>query len=189
MAKMFEIMSVVLFLVSFFPYAWEIMKKRIHPVMATWGVFALLDAISLLALWKSGAVTPLAVLALLSSTGVVLLSLIYGKKGWSYVDLICFILAVVAILAWQLMQDPFYGLCISQAAILVAAVPTFASVYRNPANESLLAWGINLLSGSALIFALFLRDARGIELWLQPYVFFLIQATIVVLILRGPEKT
>lgn len=189
MARLLEVCSIILFFISFLPYAVEIVKDRIKPVTATWAVWALLDLITLFALWQAGSVTPLAILALTASGGVVILSLRYGERGWSYMDAGCFMLSILAVVAWKLTQDPFYGLCISQAAVFIAAIPTFVSVYRDPANESLLAWGINLLSGTSLIIALFLRDARGIEVWLQPYVFWIIQGTIVVLVLRNPQKT
>ena len=55
--------------------------------------------------------------------------------GWSKSDLICFLIALIGIISWQITKNPTLALYYAVAADFTGFVPTLIKTYRLPKTE------------------------------------------------------
>lgn len=187
-SKVFSGISMLLFLGSFFPYIVAIIKKEIQPTVASWMIWAVIDGITVLALYQKNSLNVIAVLALFGSLTVACLALFLGEKGWSFFDKVCVGLALLAVVLWLISNEPLWGLILSQIAGLIAAIPTFISTFEDPTRESRLGWMMNWFACIFLVISLGLVAQEGISIWIQPAFFVLIQSTEILLLFKIVRK-
>lgn len=176
-----EIISMIaggIFLLSFIPYIKGIIKKENKPMVSSWFIWVTLDWITGLAMMDKGVLNWLMIAALTGGTTTLVLAFIYGDRKLSKMDYYCLLMAFIGILLWYKV-DSIYAIIISQITMLVGSLPTILSVYKEPSNESKVAWMINFISCLLQVFAL---KSMKLEEVLQPLNFLLIQGVMVYLL-------
>ena len=68
----------------------------------------------------------------------------YGYKEYGLVDKICFVLAILAIILWQITREPLVALALSIVADAIATWPTIVKTYRYPKTEAPFPWLMTL---------------------------------------------
>ena len=164
-----SILSGAVFLLGFFPYLRTILQGKTRPAKATWTLWAIIDIITLLGMQAEKSLNGHIIAATFGAALVALLSLRYGQRGWTRVDLACMSGAIMAILAWIIWDSPVSGILFCQIVNAIGAVPTFQSILRNPENEDPLSWRIFWISGLLAISAM---PQWSLEDSLQPLTFF-----------------
>jgi hypothetical protein len=147
-------------MVAIVPYIKDILHGTTRPNIVSWALWVLLLLISLLAQVNAGASwSALMVFGdLIGTSTILVLCLVgygYGKYGW--VEFVCTILAIVAIIAWRLEHQPVLAICFAALADLMAATPTLVKSYRDPWSEApgqyfLIAFAAGLAMLSTTIF-------------------------------------
>ena len=174
----------VLFLVAFLPYVWAIISGSADPSPISWGIWASVDTLALLAMRKKQAPIGQISGAVIGASIVTILALIYGTPTMGSIEWVSVIGAVVGIVLWQVSGNATLAIISSQIATFIGAFPTFAHGYNNPAKEDPVAWTIWLVS---CVCALLAVRKWNLEEALQPLNFTAIEAIMVTLVVIIPH--
>jgi hypothetical protein len=166
------------------PYVVAILRGRAKPAKATWAIWALLDSIALAGMYAEDAVNAQIVIALLGAMAITALGLKYGRGGWTALDRVCLGGAVLAIVLWKAYDSPVLGIMTSLSGVLIGALPTFVSAWKDPSKEDRTAWTLFFVSGLLAVVAIpswTLQDAA------QPLIFFVVNATVALFVYVRPR--
>lgn len=180
MQKMLSLIAGVLFVLAFVPYINSILRgklvngKRIYtrPSKVTWVIWATLDTITLAGMMAKDAVNGQIVGAVIGAWMVAVLTLIYGKPGWTRLDKFCLAGAALGI-TFMKVFNPTMGIVTSLSVVFLGSIPTFKGAYENPAQEDRTAWTIFWLSCVAAVLAIPTFDLDNAS---QPITFFVIES-------------
>ncbi|MBI2474271.1 MAG: hypothetical protein HYV68_01080 [Candidatus Taylorbacteria bacterium] len=182
------IISGVIGAASIVPYVYDILYGTTRPNIVTSSVWTLLQGIVVAAQWSAGAswsiILP-AVLCFNTAFVTVLCLRGYGYKNYGLIDKLCFVLALLAIVLWQITANPLVGLLLAIVADLLATVPTIVKTYKEPRSESLPAW---LMSIVASVLALISTTRLDVANVAYPIYFIGVDITITFLALRRYRK-
>lgn len=143
--------------IGYVPYYRDVLRRKTNPHPFTYGIWALLSAITFAAQLAKGAGPGAWVTAVpvIMGLGVVILTLNYGgKREIVRIDWILLAAALCAIVAWRLTSDPLYAVLISTFASACAFVPTFRKSYHKPDEETALSYALGALRSFVAIPAL-----------------------------------
>lgn len=177
--KVFDVVSFTLFLLAFVPYIRAILARTTEPEKASWGIWAAADTLLFIAMMQGGAFNLQIFAAVIAATGVFVLSLKFGKSGWTLVDKICAVGAVVGAALWWYFGESVIGVLASCVVLLVGSLPTFNHAWTNPEKENRGAWMLFWLSCVAELLAL---PNWNISEAGQPVTFFIIESVMVYLV-------
>lgn len=120
------------------PYIRDTLRGTTRPNIVTWSLWTLNGIILSSAQYAAGASWTLAVLvASTTTTGIVaLLALRWGQRQYGRIDGVCFALAILAVCAWMLTENPLMAICFSLIAEIFAAAPTVIKTYEAPETET-----------------------------------------------------
>jgi hypothetical protein len=163
----------VLFIIAFVPYILAIAKGDAKPSKATWFIWASLDSIILYGMFAKGALNNQIIGAVTGAWAVFLLSLFYGEKGWTKLEMFCLAGAALGITLWQVFDSPTLGIITSLSVVFIGAFPTFKRAYDHPAQEDRTAWTIFWISCVCAVLAIPVWDWDNAA---QPITFFVIES-------------
>ena len=148
------IISGIIAMLAVIPYVKDILHGSTRPNIVSWFLWVLLLSISIFAQYSAGASWSLLFLIgdLVGTSIIFILCLAgygYGKYGW--IEVVCFSLAIIAIVSWQLTNQPILAIVFSIIADAMASVPTIVKAYRDPWSEDASQW---LIIGVASILAI-----------------------------------
>jgi hypothetical protein len=132
------IVSGLVTILAIIPYIKDILHGTTRPNIVSWALWTLLLAISLLAQLSAGASwSALMIFADLIGTAIILILCLsgYGYKKYGATDWICAVLAVVAIVVWQLEHQPVLAIALAALADFLAAIPTLIKSWQDPWSE------------------------------------------------------
>lgn len=121
------------------PYIKDILHGTTRPNIVSWSLWVILLLISLLAQVSAGASwSALMILGDIIGTSTVLILCLwgYGYGKYGRVELVCTILAFVAIALWQFAHEPFLAIACAVLADLMASIPTLLKAYKDPWSEA-----------------------------------------------------
>ena len=154
--EVFGVVAGVLSVVAFFPYVYSIIKGKTKPARATWFIWTAVTVMLFLsykdvgggsAIWLS--------LGYVIGVGVTaLLSIKYGKGGWSFLDRAVLALSILVIFIWWGTGSALLALVMTMFADVLGAIPTIKHSYLNPEEESRIAWSIGLFANFINLFAI-----------------------------------
>ncbi|MDP2692870.1 MAG: hypothetical protein Q8O88_04495 [bacterium] len=108
-------------------------------------LWTVLQAIALAAQLKAGASLSVVIVIFvtLNTAIVTVLALSgYGYRKYGWVDFFCLVLAVAAIVGWQVTGNPVLAIGFAIAGDLFACVPTAVKTYKEPRSEHVPAWAL-----------------------------------------------
>lgn len=133
----------VIQLISFFPYAYSILRGTTRPSFFSNFFWTVLGIIEVAAQWSAGTSWSIILVGEVTfNTGLITLLAVagYGYKKWDSIDLWSFILAGVAIAGWYITGSPIAALIFALAASVLAAVPVYRKAYHDPYSEQFIGW-------------------------------------------------
>lgn len=175
--------SSVLALISPIIYARSILGGKARPHRTTRFVLLLITALSTasliaqhntVAVWLAGVSTLQAIL-------IFALSIKRGMGGWSRSDILCLVIALIGIVAWQTTKNPVFGLYFSIFADFTGMVPALIKTYRLPHTENVWFFGLDAIAGILTLLAVVTFTA---EQTAYPIYIAIINAAMAFLILR-----
>jgi hypothetical protein len=179
-----SVLAGALVIVAFVPYIWAILRKEAQPAKATWIVWAFLDTITFAGMLAKHSMNGQIVGSICGAWTIVLLTLKYGKSGWTLLDKLCLGGAFLGIALWQAFNNPVLGIVTSLSVVFLGSFPTFASAWNDPSKEDRTAWTIFWLS---CVVAMFAIPAATLADAAQPTTFFLIETTMVCILYLRPR--
>jgi hypothetical protein len=187
MKDIFIAIGVILGLISSFVYFIAILKGQAKPHRTTRFVFLFITALSALSLFAQGnrVALWLSLVSTFQSVVIFGLSMKYGMGGRSKTDILCLIMALIGIIAWQITKNPLTALYFAIAADFTGSFPTLIKTYRLPHTE---VWTFYTLDVIAATFNLLATEKFTISQYLYPFYIILINLTIVFLIVRPKLK-
>ncbi len=148
------ILSGVLAVAAIVPYIKDIFYGTTRPNAVSWFLWTLLQGIAMAAQFSAGAswsVVLLVVITVNTAVVTVLALTGYGYHAYGRTDIVCFVLALIAVAAWQATKDPIVAIGFAIFADLFASVPTLVKALIEPASESLLGWWIIMFASLASV--------------------------------------
>ena len=132
------IISGVIVLFAVIPYIRDIVHGTTRPNTVSWFLWVGLLIISVLAQISAGASWSLVFLiGDLVGTSIILAFCFfgygYGKYGW--IEWVCLVLAVIAVVSWQVTDQPLLAIIFAAIADLMASVPTIVKAFKDPWSE------------------------------------------------------
>lgn len=179
-----SVVSGVLFLLAFVPYATAILRGKAKPEKATWLIWASMDTVLIAGMFAKGTVNGQIAGAVLGAWVTVALALKYGIPGWTKTDKWCLAGTILGIAAWAAFRNPTFGIVVICAVGILGSIPMFQEAWRDPTKEDKLAWTIWWLSCVAAVLAIpqwTIADAA------QPLTFTLIESTMMYLLFIQPR--
>jgi hypothetical protein len=165
------------------PYILATAKREIRPSALTWSGQALLAGIVFTAQITSepswSAV--IAGVGVVGSTVVAMLA-VRVNLHLAALDIVCAVLGLLAIIAWQVTQDPKIALGIAIGAALIVSVPMLLKTFHDPGSEPLGVFAIWIGGSSLAIISASRLDFLSIG-W--PAFFAIFDLMMVFLVLRG----
>ena len=144
--------SGVVAILAAFPYIRDVLQNKTKPNTVTWFTWTLLNLITAAAA-LSGHAVQTAIFALatgLCTAAVTLLSLRNGFKKYTAFDVICQILALVSIVAWQVTDRPVLAVVFTIIASFLASLPTIRHAWRAAKEET---WQFFVVDGRSGVIA------------------------------------
>ena len=184
MKRAFNALAGILFFAAFAPYVWAILHGQTQPSPVSWLIWASVDTLAYLAMKKEEARTGQLTGAVLGAWLITGLAVYYGEVSMGMIEWVSIVGATAGILLWQKTGNAVLAIVCSQAAIMIGALPTFASAYANPALENPVAWSIWLLSCVCALFAIKKWDLANA---LQPLTFTAVETIMVILVVIRPN--
>lgn len=169
----------IVFLVGFLPYIYSILRKGAQPAKASWIIWATIDTITIAGMYFKDALNGQMVGVIIGGWVVAVLSLKYGKAGWTLLDKLSLAGAALGIALWLVFSDPVLAIVTSLAVCSIGSVPTFVSAWKDPSKEDKAAWTLFWIS---CILAVIAIPKTSIQDVAQPVTFLTIE-TIMMFIL------
>jgi hypothetical protein len=127
---------------AYYPYIRDLFKGKTKPHLYTWLVWALTQGTAAVGLWYGGG--RLGVLSLVIGTALVivifLLSFKYGTKNITRADTIVLLAALLAIVLWWRLDNPYLAVFMVSLIDGLGYVPTFRKSFQAPWSETLSFW-------------------------------------------------
>lgn len=148
--------AAIVAILSAIPYIVNVVRGQTKPNLVTWLTWSLLSVVQAVADLSAGAgSTALLALAVTLTNGTIfLLALSRGVRKYTYFDLVCQLLAIVAFALWRLTGNPNVAVSLSSLAIIIAALPTWRHAYIAPFAETWQSFAIGGLAGLLTISSL-----------------------------------
>lgn len=191
-----SMLSGIVFFISLFAYGKAVWKTRKlqpgdpnknEPTKSTWIIWTVLDTETFVSQCLAHTVNGQIIGTLAGAYVVVVLALIYGKKGITTNEKWCIAGAVVGFIALIVLRhNPIVAMSISGSVSFLGSIETFKRAYRNSNCEPAGAWAIQLLSCVMQLIAINGWYATNI---IQPITFTSIEATMVYLLWVRPRLT
>lgn len=108
-------------------------------------LWTVLQAIALFAQIKSGATLSVVIVIFVTLNTAVVTALAltgYGYREYGKVDFFCLVLAIAAIVGWQVTGNPVLAIGFAIVGDVFAFVPTAVKTYKEPRSEHVPAWAL-----------------------------------------------
>lgn len=137
------IVAGVLSFSAIIPYTISIVRGDTRPNIVSYCIWAILLIISISAQITAGA--SWSILLLIGDLSGVLLVVTLCLRGFGYkkygrIEFVCTMLAILAIVLWQITNLPLLAIECAVVADQMAGIPTIAKTYRDPWSEIPYTW-------------------------------------------------
>ncbi len=187
--KICSVVGGLLALIAFWPYVKAIWKTRhlplgtvgrAEPQKSSWILWWTLDTILFVGMLIKKEFNWQLMVAVVLGFGIVVLSVKYGKSGWSLLDKLCMVGAAMAIVGGYIFSNPTVSIGIGLLALFIASIPTFVSAWEDSRRENMAAWAIFVASCLFTTLSITSWTIAGAG---QPVMFLIINLTVLLIIL------
>jgi hypothetical protein len=159
------IVSGILAMLAIIPYVKDILHGTTRPNVVSWLLWVLLLLIGVLAQLSAGASWSLVFVIgdLIGTSSILVLCLVgYGYGKYTRLDGFCFVLALVAIVLWQITDQPLLAIGLAVVADFLAGFPTLVKSYKDPKSEEPTQFFIIAIAALLGIFATTIFDPANL---------------------------
>lgn len=172
------------------PYVKDIINGKTRPNIVSWSLWTLIQVIGIWILLTApdGYSWSLVLLGTTTfNTGlVVLLCLLgYGSRQFGKLELICLVLAFIAMGLWIASENAILTLTFDIFADFVAALPTLVKTWKDPFSEAALPWAMICLAAILGTLSSTIIDVENLAL---PIYLAFINGTIAIMAFHGQSR-
>lgn len=177
----------IIIISGYIPYIRDVIKRTTYPERASWLIWDVLTAIAFFSQFAKGASASLWLpgLEVCGLTAVLLLSLKFGKGGFSKKDILALIGAGIGLVLWYFTKEPAIALYIIIGIDTIGTVLVFEKAYKDPESETMSTWILVAIAGIMSTIAV---GEFNIILLSYPIYIFLANAAIVLAMVLGKMK-
>jgi hypothetical protein len=180
------LVATILGIIGAVPYIYNTYRRKTKPHRVAWLIFLILSIIAFASQLALGARASLIFYGWFVLNNLILFALSLRKNGGyggvNLVNIICFGLAILAIILWKTTNSPLIALLCALIADGIGAVLILVKAYKHPHTETLLMWQL----GSAATFLNILAVGKlNAALLAAPIQVFLFNVSIALAILIG----
>jgi hypothetical protein len=136
------IISVILVFVGYGPYIWNVIKRKTTPHMFTWLIWSTSSSITWALQVHGGAGVGAWITFAVSAVCIFIffLSLKYGEKDITKLDIAFFSLALISLFLWLVVHQPVWSVILIVLTDILGFAPTVRKSWNKPHSESLFTW-------------------------------------------------
>lgn len=187
MDTVFIIISSILAIISPVIYVKAILKGEAKPHRTTRLILLIITSLATLSLFAQHDTVAiwLALVSMLQSIVLFVLSIKHGMGGFSKMDIVCFGIALVGIVLWQTTKNPSLALYTSILADFVGMTPALVKTYRHPETE---IWTYFAIDSVAALFSLLAVKIYTVQQFSYPLYLLVINLSMAILAARAKKK-
>ncbi len=182
--QIFSTLAFLFIVGGYVPYIVSILKGVTVPSKASWLIWACMDSILLYGMIMRHAVNGQILGTVFVIWVVVVLSLGYGRPGWTLTDKVCLVASAISLIL--VLRNPTWSIALLSLMSFVGAIPTFRSAWDDPSKEDKLTWIFFWISCVLTIISVPIWDVSS---GAQPISFFIVQTTMVCILLFRKNNT
>lgn len=150
------IIAAIIGTTAFYPYIRDIFTGRTRPHIYTWIIWALTQGTASVALlYGGGGIAGLnIILSTVLEVVVVIFAFRWGTKNITRSDTIVLVLALLAIIVWWQLHNPYLAVAMVSGIDAFGYIPTIRKSYQEPWSETTWAWASWAVSDIIAICAL-----------------------------------
>jgi hypothetical protein len=120
------------------PYILDTIKGKTHPNIVTWVTYTIINTVSMIAAYQSGAIQTaiFGAFGVLAVSSIAVVGIKHGVRKYTAFDIACQILAIAGIIAWRLTGEPAVAVSIMLAVFAIASAPTWRHAWLQPFAET-----------------------------------------------------
>lgn len=143
----FGYIAVVLSIISYIPYIYDVLKNKTHPHIFMWALWSLLSGLTyIIQIYNNaGAGSWSMAISTLACLFIFLISIKKGEKHIVLLDWICFLGALLAIIIWLATNNQIWAVILITLSAALSFVPTFRKSWFKPHEETSLTFIINTI--------------------------------------------
>jgi len=153
----FVVIASLLSAIASLPYIYSILRGETKPSGASWWSWTLITMVTVVSSWFAGASWQVLVLPIwlcFVQFGIAILSIKRGDNNWDGLNKVCVAGVLVGVILWILVGEPLIALVIGIIADMLASIPNFRHVFKNPEQENRTGWTLGWLSSVFELFAM-----------------------------------
>lgn len=156
MRQVLGIITVVMAFVGYIPYLKDTLAGKTKPHVVSWFLWTLVSFIAFGLQWTTGAGPGSYANFAMGLICLILfvLSLKNGRKEIKIVDIISFIVAILAIILWLVVKQPVLSIILVVLIDALSFIPTFIKSWNQPHQETLFTWLLNTVRQMFVLFSL-----------------------------------
>ncbi len=150
------VISIILIFVGYIPYIRDIFRGKTHPHIFSWIVWSILNFCLFwlqLEAW-AGFASWIVLFLWMNSTFIAFISYKYGKRDIRKIDIFFFIVALLAIPVWLILDQALFSTIIVTGIGILAFAPTIRKTWVNPYSETVSTFCITTFRHILTILAL-----------------------------------
>lgn len=182
----FGILATILGVIGAIPYIYDTYRKKTKPHRVAWLLFLILSIIALSSQFALGARESLIFYTWFVINNTIIFGLSLRRKGGygdiSTINVICFMLAILAIIIWKTTDSPLLALICVLIADGIGALLVLVKAYRHPGTETTIMWALGAVAAFINILAV---GSLRIELIAAPLQILILSVGIVMAIYIG----
>jgi hypothetical protein len=130
----------VLAMVIYLPMAWEIIRARgAGQSFATWGLWAVLDAILTITLWQQHGNYQLSLGFAVGGVMLTIVLLVQGSWSWGWFETVIALMVMAGMAVWK-FSGPRNATIAVTTAVCLAGIPGFVAMLRQPQPSAGKIW-------------------------------------------------
>lgn len=156
MREVLTILAICISLFGYVPYIIDSIKGKTKPHSFSWFTWSLISFLAFgIQLSKGGSSGSYINLFMgLICTVNFINGLRYGIKNIKLVDIIAFILAIIAVVLWLIVSQPLLSIILIVFIDSMSFIPTFRKSWNKPNEETIVTWILSVIKNILNIFAL-----------------------------------
>lgn len=152
----FAVLGSSIGIIGYVLYLRSVFSGSTKPHIFTWLIYAFIDSIIFVIqiLEGGGPGAWVTSIGVIGNTVIALSCIRSGERKIAVSDWISFLSALLGIVLWRMTDNPLLAVCVITVTNTLAVFPTLRKSFRNPYEESVTIWGLDVLRSTFGLFAL-----------------------------------
>jgi hypothetical protein len=149
-----------------YPEIRDTVRRATRPRTVTWLTWFLLTALSCAASASNGDYPAAAFSAIgtLTTLAVLIASLRYGDRSLGRLDIVCLVGVLAGLGLWRSLDQPAAAVLVACGVDLVGLVPTVATMWRRPGDETMATFGLIAAGAACAALAVVVPPAQTLSI-------------------------